>query len=61
MTEEELKERFIKAILDSVSEHGKATTSLIGAERAYTAIKNAGLLIKLEQTSGETEDWEEDE
>ena len=49
MTEEEIKERFINAILDSVSKHGKATTSLIGANRAYDAIKNAGLLIKGEQ------------
>ena len=46
LTEHEIKLRFVQAILDSVNEHGRATTSLMGANRAYDAIKKAGLLIK---------------
>lgn len=46
MTELEIKLRFVQAILNSVSEYGRATTSLMGATRAYEAIKNAGLLIE---------------
>lgn len=46
MTEHEIKLRFVQAILDSVTEHGRATNSLMGANRAYDAIKSAGLLIK---------------
>lgn len=40
-----VRDKVIKAITNSVLEHGRAATVQQGAERAYEALKSAGLLV----------------
>ena len=49
MSEEEFKKKFITAVLDLVEDRGRIINSEQLAEYAYTAAKNAGLLISGEK------------